>query len=78
MAKRENYLFSMYRLPRDPIKDCPKDCVYRVHSGDIECCDYILAHLVPRGCKGGKDCKEYRRGKTTERREWIDRRQRFT
>ena len=65
-------------MPRDPIKDCPKDCIYRVQSGAIESCDYIIAHYVPRGCKGGRDCKRYEKGKASEREEWTGRKLRFT
>ena len=65
-------------LPHDPIKDCPNDCIYRVRAGSIESCDYILAHYERRGCKGGRDCERYEKGKASEREEWTERKLRFT
>ncbi len=66
-----------YGFPRDPIKDCPDDCIYKVHSGAIDSCDYVLANYEKRGCPGGKDCLKYQKGTGQERKGWTDRKLRF-
>lgn len=49
--------------PVDPIKKCPRNCIYRTHAGSVEICDYLTITGEARGCPGGKECTRYRGGK---------------
>ena len=53
------------RADLDPIRKCPKDCRYRGEAGGMQICNYLLhpenPTREPRGCKGGKDCKRYKK-----------------